>query len=166
MGYCPWDRKELDTTEHTHTYTFNVTQPFHSFVCRETYTDTHTHTLTYIHTHIAPLTKSLTFAYRLGMDLKEAEEIKKKWQEYTKELYKKYLNDPDNHEGVIMHLEPDTLEYEVKWALGRITPNKASGGDELSIELFQILKDDAVKVLHSICQQIWKTQQWPQDWKR
>ena len=100
------------------------------------------------------------------MDLKEAEEIKKKWQEYTKELYKKYLNDPDNHEGVIMHLEPDTLEYEVKWALGRITPNKASGGDELSIELFQILKDDAVEVLHSICQQIWKTQQWPQDWKR
>ena len=96
-----------------------------------------------------------TIKDRNSMDLTEAEEIKK-WQEYTKELYKKYLNDPDNHEGVIMHLEPDTLEYEVKWALGRITPNKASGGDELSIELFQILKDDAVKVLHSICQQIWE----------
>ena len=85
---------------------------------------------------------------------------------YTEELYKKDLHDPDNHDGVITHLEPDILEYEVKWALGSITTNKASGGDGISIELFQILKDDAVKVLHSICQQIWKTQQWPQDWKR
>ena len=112
--YCPWDRKQLDTTEHMHTYTFNITQPFHSFVCRETYTHTHTHTYTY--THTAPLTKSLTFAYRSGMDLKEAEDIKK-WQEYTKELYKKCLNDSDNHDGVVMHLEPDILEYKVKWAL-------------------------------------------------
>ena len=88
------------------------------------------------------------------------------WQEYTEELYEKDLNDPDNHDGVITHLEPDILECEVKWALGNITTNKASGGDRIPIELFQILKDDAVKVLHSICQQIWKTQQWPQDWKR
>ena len=95
----------------------------------------------------------------------EAEVIKKRWQEYT-ELYKKDLYDPDNHNGVITHLEPDILEYEVKWALGSITTNKASGGDEIPVELFQILKDDAVKVLHSICQQIWKTQLWPQDWKR
>ena len=101
-------------------------------------------------------------------DLKEAEEIKKRWQEYTEELYKKDLNDPDNHDGVITHtnLEPDILECEVKWALGSITTNKASGGDGIPVELFQILKDDAVKVLHSICQQIWKTQLWPQDWKR
>ena len=98
------------------------------------------------------------------MNLTEAEDIKKRWQEYT-ELYKKDLHDPDNHDGVITHLEPDTLEYEVKWALGSITMNKASGGDGISVELFQILKDDAVKVLHSTCQQIWKTQQWPQDWK-
>ena len=98
--------------------------------------------------------------------LTEAEDIKKRWQEYTEELYKKDLHDPDNHDGVITHLEPDILECEVKWALGSITMNKASRGDEIPVELFQILKDDAVKVLHSICQQIWKTQQWPQDWKR
>ena len=101
-----------------------------------------------------------------GMDLTEAEDIKKRWQEYTEELYKKDLQDPDNHDGVIIHLEPDILECEVKWALGSITMNKASGGDGIPIELSQILKDDAVKVLHSICQQIWKTQQWLQDWKR
>ena len=100
------------------------------------------------------------------MDLIEAEDIKKRWQEYTKELYKKDLHDPDNHSGVITHLEPDILESEVKWALGNITTNKASGGDGIPAELFQILKDDAVKVLHSICQQIWKTQEWPQEWKR
>ena len=100
------------------------------------------------------------------MDLKEAEDIKKRWLEYTEELYKKDLHDPDNHDGVITHLEPDILENEVKWALGSITMNNASGGDGIPVELFQILKDDAVKVLHSICQQIWKTQQWPQDWKR
>ena len=95
------------------------------------------------------------------MDLTEAEDIKKRWQEYTEELYKKDLHDPDNHNGVITHLEPDILECEVKWALQNITMNKASEGDGISVELFQILKDDAVKVLHSICQQIWKTQQWP-----
>ena len=100
------------------------------------------------------------------MDLIEAEDIKKKWQEYTEELYKKDLHDPDNRDVVITHLEPNILEGEVKWALGSITMNKASGGDRSPVELFQILKDDAVKVLHSICQQIWKTQQWPQDWKR
>ena len=94
----------------------------------------------------------------------EAEEIKERWQEYT-ELYKKHLNDPDNHNDVIRHLEPDILECEVKWAVGSITMNKASGGDGITAELFQILKDCVVKVLHSICQQIWKTQQWPQDWK-
>ena len=99
------------------------------------------------------------------MDLTEAEDIKKRWQEYTEELCKKYLHDPDNHDGVITHLEPDVLECEVKWALGSITTNKASGGDGIPVELFQILKDHAVKVLHSICQQMWKTQQWPQDWK-
>ena len=98
------------------------------------------------------------------MDLTEAEDIKKRWQVYT-ELYKKDLHDPDNH-GVITHLEPDILECEVKWALGSITTNKTSGGDGIPVELFQIRKDDPVKVLHSICQQIWKTQQWPQDWKR
>ena len=98
---------------------------------------------------------------RNGMDLTEDEDIKKRWQEYTEELYKD-LHDPDNHDGVITHLEPDILECEVKWALGSFTTNKASGGDEISIELFQILEDDAVKVLHSMCQQIWKTQQWPQ----
>ena len=94
-------------------------------------------------------------------DLKEEEDIKKRWQEYTEELYKKDLHNPDNHKGVITHLEPDILECEVKWALESITTNKASGGDGIPAELFQILKDDAVKVLHSICQQIWKTQQWP-----
>ena len=101
-----------------------------------------------------------------GMDLTEAEDIKKRWQEYTEQLYKKDLHDSDNHEGVITHLEPDILEREIKWALESITMNKASGGDGIPVELFQILKDDAVKVLHSIYQQIWKTQQWPQDWKR
>ena len=100
------------------------------------------------------------------MDLTEAEDIKKRWQEYTEELYKKELHDPDNHNGVITHLEPDILECEVSWALGRITVNKASGGNGIPAELFQILKDDAVKLLDSICQQIWKTVQWPQDWKR
>ena len=100
------------------------------------------------------------------MDLTEAEDIKKRWQEYTEELYKKDLRDPDNHEDAITNLEPDILESEVKWALESITTNKASGGDGIPIELFQILKDDAVTELHSICQQIWKTQQWPQDWKR
>ena len=99
------------------------------------------------------------------MDLTETEDIKKRWQEYT-ELYKKDLSDPDNHDGVITHLEPDTLECEVKRALRSITKNKASGGDGIPVKQFQILKDDAVKVLHSICQQIWKTQQWPQNWKR
>ena len=98
---------------------------------------------------------------RNSTDLTEAEDIKKKLQEYTEELYKKDLNDPDNHDGVITY-----LESEVKWAFGNITVNKTSGGDGIPVELFQILKDDAVKVLHSICQQIWKTQQWPKDWKR
>ena len=102
---------------------------------------------------------------RNGKDVTEAEDIKKGWQEYT-ELYKKDLHDQDNHNGVIVNLEPDILECEVKWALESITTNKASGGDGMPVELFQIVKDDAVKVLHSICQHIWKTQQWPQDWKR
>ena len=101
-----------------------------------------------------------------GMDLEEAEDINKRWQEYTEELYKKDLHYPDNQDGVITQLESDILEWEVKWALGSITMNKASGGYGKPIELFQILKYDAMKVLHSICQQIWKTQQWPQDWKR
>ena len=100
------------------------------------------------------------------MELTEAEDIKKGWQENTEELYKKDVHEPDNHDGVITHLEPDILECEFKWTLGDITTNKASRGDGIPVELFQILKDDAVKVLHSICQQIWKTQQWPQDWKR
>ena len=95
-----------------------------------------------------------------------AEDIKKRWQEYTEELYKKDFHDPDNHDGVIIHLEPDILECQVKWALGSISRNKASGGDRIPVELFQILKEDTVKMLQSICQQIWKTQQWPQDWKR
>ena len=99
------------------------------------------------------------------MDLTEVEDIKKRWEEYT-ELYKTYLHDPDNHNGVITLLEPDILECEVKWALRSITTNKVNGGDRIPVELFQILKDDAVKVLHSICQQLWKTQQWPQDWKQ
>ena len=102
---------------------------------------------------------------RNGMDVKEAEDFKKTWQEYT-ELYKKDLNDPDNQNGVIIHLEPDILEYEVNEVSGSITANKASGGNGIPVELFQIPKDDAVKELHSLCQQIWKTQQWPQDWKR
>ena len=99
------------------------------------------------------------------MDLTEAD-VKKRWQEYTEELYKKDLHNPDNQAGVISHLEPDILECKVKWALGNIAVNKARGGDGIPVELFQILEDDAVKVLHSLCQQIWKTQQWPQDWKR
>ena len=103
---------------------------------------------------------------RNGMDLTEAEDTKKRWPEYTEELYKKDLHDPDNHDGMITHLEPDILECKVKWALRSITANKAIGGDGLPAELFQILKVDAVKVLHWICQQIWKTPQWPQDWKR
>ena len=107
-----------------------------------------------------------TIKDRNGMDLTEAEDIKNRWEEYTEELYKKDLHDPDNHDAVITHLEPDILEREVKWALGSITMNKAHGGDGIIAELLQILRDDAVKVLHSICQQIWKTQQWPQDWKR
>ena len=107
-----------------------------------------------------------TIKDRNGMDLTEAEDIKKRWQEHTEELYKKDLNDPDNHNGVITHLKPDILECEVKWALESITTNKASGGDGIPAELFPILKDDAVKMLHSICQQIWKTQQCPQNWKR
>ena len=106
-----------------------------------------------------------TIKDRNGMDLTEAEDIKKRWQEYT-ELYKKDLHDPDNHDGVITHLEPEILECEVKWALGSTTMNKASRGDEIPAELFQILKDDSVNVLHLICQQIWKTQQWPQNYKR
>ena len=100
------------------------------------------------------------------MDLTEAEDIKKRGQEYTEELYKKELHDPDNHDGVITHLEPDILECEVKWALKSITMNKTIGGDEIPVELFQILKDDAVNLLHSIYQQVWKTQQWPQNLKR
>ena len=106
-----------------------------------------------------------TIKDRNGMDLTEAED-KKRQQEYTEELYRKDLHDQDNHDGVITHLEPDILEYEVKWALESMTTNKASGGVGIPVELFQILKDDAVKVLHSICQQIWKTQKWPQNWKR
>ena len=103
---------------------------------------------------------------RNGLDLREAEDIKKRWQEYTEELYQKDFYDPDNHDGVITHLDPIILECKVKWDLGSITMNKASGGNGIPVELFQILKDDAVKVLHSIYQQIRKTQQWPQDWKR
>ena len=107
-----------------------------------------------------------TIKNRNGVDLMEAEDIKKRWQEYTEELFKKDLHDTDNHDGVITHLEPDILECEVKWALGSTTTNKTSGGDGIPAELFQILKDNAVKVLHSIWQHIWKTQHWPQDWKR
>ena len=110
-----------------------------------------------------------TIKDRHGMDLTETEDIKKRWQEYTEELYKtkqKDLHGPDNNDSVVTHLEPDILEWEVNWALGSITMNKAGRGDGIPVELFQILKDDAAKVLHSICQQIWKTQQWPQDWKR
>jgi len=107
-----------------------------------------------------------TIKDRNGMDLTEADDIKKTWQEYTEELYQNDLHDPDNQDGVITHLEPDILKCKVKWVLGNITTNKASGGDGIPVKLFQILKDDSVKVLYSICQQIWKTQQWPQDWKR
>ena len=107
-----------------------------------------------------------TIKDRHGMDLTEAEDTKKQWQEYTEELYKKDLHDPDNHNGVITHLEPDILECDVKWVLESITTNKAIGGDRIPVELYHILKEDVVKVLHSIYQQIWKTQQWPQDWKR
>ena len=105
-----------------------------------------------------------TIKDRICIGVREAEDILKTWKEYTEELYKKYLNDPDNHSGLITHLEPDILVCEVKWALGSITMNKASDG--IPAELFQVLNDDAVKMLHSICQQIWKTQQWPQDWER
>ena len=107
-----------------------------------------------------------TIKDRSGMDPTEAEDIKKRWQEYTEDLDKKHLHDPDNHKGMITHLEPDILECKVKWSLGSITMNKASGGDGIPVELLQILKDDAMKVLYSICRQIWKTQHWPQDWKR
>ena len=100
------------------------------------------------------------------MDLTKTEDIKKRWQEYTEELYKKDLHNQDNHDDVIIHLQPNLLECEVKWAIGSITTNKANGGDGIPVELLQILRDDTVKVLHSICQQIWKTHQWPQDWKR
>ena len=107
-----------------------------------------------------------TIKDRNGIDLTKTQDIKKRWQGYMEELCKKDLNDPENHDSVITHLEPDILECEVKWAFGSITMKKASGGDGIPVELFQILKDDAVKVLRSICQQIWKSQQWPQDWKR
>ena len=107
-----------------------------------------------------------TIKDRNGKDLTEAEDINKRWQEYTEKLCKKDLHDPDNHDGVITHLEPDILEYEVKWALGSITMNKASGGDGIQAELFKIPKGDAAEVLQSVCQQIWKTEQWPQDWER
>ena len=107
-----------------------------------------------------------TIKDRNGRDLTQAEDIKKTWQEYTEELYTKDLYNPDNHDGVITHLEPDILECEVKWALETINMNKASGNDGIPVELFQILKDDILKVLHAIGQQIWKTQQWPKDWKR
>ena len=109
--------------------------------------------------------KMVTIKERNGVDLTKAENIKNRWQEYTEELYKKDLHNPDNYDGVITHLEPDILECEVKWALGSITTAKAGGGDGIPVELFQTLKDNAVKRLHSICQQTWKTQQWPQDWK-
>ena len=107
-----------------------------------------------------------TIKDRNGMDLTKAEDMKKRWQEHTEELYEKDLHDPDNHDGVITYLEPHILECKIRWALGSIIMNKVSGHDGIPFELFQILRDDAVKVLHSICQQIWKTQQWPQDWKR
>ena len=103
---------------------------------------------------------------RNDMDLTEAEDVKKRWQEYTEEAYKKDLHDQDNHDGVIIHLEPDILECAIKWALEIITMNKASEGDEIPVQLFETLKDHTIRGLHSICQQIWKTQQWPQDWKR
>ena len=111
-------------------------------------------------------TKMGTIKDRNGMDLTEAKDTKKMWQEYTEELYKRDRHGPDHHDGVITHLKPDILQYEVKWALGNIIKNKASGDDGIQVKLLQILKDGAVKVLHSTCQQIWKTQQWPQDWKK
>ena len=111
-------------------------------------------------------TRMGTIKDRKSKDLTEAEKIKKTWQKYTEQLYTKDLNDPGNHNGAVTHIEPDILECEVKWALGSITTNKASEGEEIPAELFKLLKDDSVKVLHSICQQIWKTQQWPQDWER
>ena len=119
-------------------------------------------------THYKSLSKNSLKARKCHIysRLSEAENIKKRWQEYTEELYKKDLHDLDNHGGVIIHLEADIVECEVKWPLGSISTNKASAGDGIPVELFQILKDDAVKVLHSTCQQIWKAQQWPQDWKR
>ena len=110
--------------------------------------------------------KMSTIKDKIGMDLTKEEDIKMRWQEYTEKLYKKDFHGPDNHDGVITDLEPDILEHKFRWALGSITMNKDSGSDGIPVELFQILKNDAVKVLHSICQQIWKTQQWPQDWKR
>ena len=110
--------------------------------------------------------KQATMLHATLQHITEAKDIKKRWQEYTEELYKKDIHDPDNHDGMITHLEPDIQEFEVKWALGSITTNKASGGDGIPVELLQILKDNAVKVLHSVCQQIWKTQQRQQDWKR
>ena len=110
--------------------------------------------------------KMSTIKDRNGMDLTEVEDIKKRWQEYTEELYKRDINNPDNHDGVITYLQPDILECEVKWALRSITMNKASGGDGIPVELFRVLNDDAVKVMYSICQQIWNTQWWPQDLKR
>ena len=117
-------------------------------------------------TNVTLFAKMGTVKERYGIDLTKTEDIKKRWQAYTEKLYKKDLHDPDNHVGMITHLEPDILECEVKWALGSITMNKASGGDEIPVQLSQTLKDDTVKVLHSICQQIWKTHKWPQDWKR
>ena len=107
-----------------------------------------------------------TIKVRNGMDLTETEDIKNRWQEYSEKLHRKDLHDPDNHNGVIIHLQPDIMEYEVMWTLGSIITNRASGGDGVSVKVFHILKYDAVKALHSICQQIWKTQQWPKDWKR
>ena len=138
-----WGRKESDTTENF-TFTFNFTFRDLFKKIRDTMGTFHA--------------KMGTIKDRNGMDLTEAEEIKKRWQEYTEELYKKDLHDPDNHDGVITHLELDILECEVKWALGSITMNKASRGDGIPVDLFQILKDNAMKVLHSICQQIWKSQ--------
>ena len=144
---------------------------FLSLQCKETEENNRTEKTRYLFKKIRD-TKGIFHAKmgsikdRKGRDLTEAEDIKKRWQEYTEELYKKDLHDQDNHNGVITHLEPDILDCEIKQALESITVNKASGGDGIPVELFQILKDDAVKVLHSICQQIWKTQQWPQGWKR
>ena len=136
---------------------------FSFFICKNVYDDLFKKTGD---TKGAFYAKMGTIKEKSGKDLTEVEEIKERWQEYTEELYKTVLNDPNNHDGMVTHLEPDILESEVKWALGSITMNKTSVGDGISAELFQILEDDAVKVLHSICQQICKTQLWPQDWKR